>query len=157
MLAVQRQVRLIILIIISFYIFRSHRNRLSVELQREEDKPHVDEANPSHRNGIHDNNAVSSLIDVSGDRPENPLPSEKLPTEDFAPYLLRLEEDSPPPEPKEEFSEQPARKVYTPPKKTVPKTLSTPHANLVPCCSDPTPLLAPKAYARRKHTSHQSY
>ena len=97
-------------------------------MQTEEDRSHADEANSSHPKGIHDNNAqTASLTDMSGDRPEmQPPPPEEPQAMDLEPFLLRLGEDSPLSEPIEEVSEQPARKVYTPPNKKAFSRLSPP-------------------------------
>lgn len=79
----------------------------------EEDKSQADEANSSHTDNAQ--TAISLTDGVSGDRPETPLPLEKLSTEDLELSLLPLEESTPL-EPREEIFEQPARKVYTSPK-----------------------------------------
>lgn len=79
----------------------------------EENRSQADEANSSHTDKAQ--TAVSLTDGVSGDRPETPLPLEKLSTKDLEPSLLRLEESTPQ-EQREEIFEQPARKVYTSPK-----------------------------------------
>ena len=81
----------------------------------EEDRFQADEANSSHTHNAQ--TAVSLTGGVSDNRPETPLPPEKPSTEDLEPSLLRLEESTLP-EPSEEIFEQPARKVYSPPKET---------------------------------------
>lgn len=66
---------------------------------------------------------------MSGDRPEVTLPPEVAPqakeplAEDSEQSLLRLDEDSLPPESEGGALGQPARKVYTLPEEIVPKIL----------------------------------